>query len=599
MAFLIFNRKKLKNENIQLGFDLERVVNERNMYRDENHHEFNEKLLNKTYTLEAESEKISALNNDLEAQVARLKSKIQAIEDTRDGKRTSRAIENNKKISEKNNDLYEDNKDLKEKIKELNAQIKRLNSEIKDLSRRPIDTSSSEIAALRSDALAKAEKIRIKAEKNEKESQELMDTAIDTSKKIISNAEDSAKKIAGDAYIALKKANELSLVLDDIVNSINGYGDVYLKPTFGYLDELAEKYQYTDAGKELEKAKKASSLLASTGHASHSNSPNKKQNQALKEFILTAFNGRVDSILSMVKTKNHGTLEQQIKEVFAAMNWHGEDLSKTEVSRAYLELRLDELKWAVAVQEHAKLASAEQKELKEKIREEEKVKRELEKAMAQAAKEEAAVAKAVQALQAKMDEAKAKLTEEGDAQRAELEAQMQALQDKLHEAEEKNKRTLSMAQQTKAGHVYIISNIGSFGENVYKIGMTRRLDPMDRVKELGDASVPFGFDVHALIWSDDAPALEHALHVEFMRNQVNKINPRKEFFKLNLSDLRSSLEKRNIDARWTMESEAQEFRETQILEREILSNKDSERQWLTSQSRFDPTIHGEDEDKES
>lgn len=84
-----------------------------------------------------------------------------------------------------------------------------------------------------------------------------------------------------------------------------------------------------------------------------------------------------------------------------------------------------------------------------------------------------------------------------------------------------------MAQQTRTGHVYVISNIGSFGEHVFKIGMTRRLEPKDRVRELGDASVPFEFDIHAMIFSDDAPTLKRALHRHFLKQQVNKVNPRK------------------------------------------------------------------------
>ena len=85
----------------------------------------------------------------------------------------------------------------------------------------------------------------------------------------------------------------------------------------------------------------------------------------------------------------------------------------------------------------------------------------------------------------------------------------------------------------KAGYVYVISNIGSFGPNVYKIGMTRRLDPQDRVDELGDASVPFNFDVHAMIFSDDAPALEAALHRAFEDRKINMVNTRREFFQCN------------------------------------------------------------------
>ncbi len=86
-----------------------------------------------------------------------------------------------------------------------------------------------------------------------------------------------------------------------------------------------------------------------------------------------------------------------------------------------------------------------------------------------------------------------------------------------------------MAQQTRSGHVYIISNIGSFGEDVYKIGMTRRLEPLDRVRELGDASVPFSFDVHAMIYSDDAPSLENHLHKVFNENRSIKLTHEKSF----------------------------------------------------------------------
>jgi hypothetical protein len=101
---------------------------------------------------------------------------------------------------------------------------------------------------------------------------------------------------------------------------------------------------------------------------------------------------------------------------------------------------------------------------------------------------------------------------------------------KFDELQLKNQRALSMAQQTRLGHVYVISNIGSFGENIYKIGMTRRLEFLDRVKGLGDASVPFSFDVHTIIKADDVPTLEKMLHKKFANKKVNKVNSRKEFF---------------------------------------------------------------------
>ena len=116
-----------------------------------------------------------------------------------------------------------------------------------------------------------------------------------------------------------------------------------------------------------------------------------------------------------------------------------------------------------------------------------------------------------------------------EAERAKLEQKLLELSDRLRTAEEKNQRALSMAQQTKSGHVYIISNIGSFGEFIFKIGLTRRWDPFDRILELGGASVPFGFDVHAMILSDDAPALEHKLHEHFLLMQVNKVTIERSF----------------------------------------------------------------------
>ena len=122
---------------------------------------------------------------------------------------------------------------------------------------------------------------------------------------------------------------------------------------------------------------------------------------------------------------------------------------------------------------------------------------------------------------------------------------------------------MSMAQQTKAGHVYVISNIGSFGENIYKIGMTRRLEPLDRVKELGDASVPFTFDVHALIYSDNAPELENKLHKEFDRQKVNLVNNRREFFNVSLNEIEKIVHENNDEIEFTKIAEAKEYRESQ------------------------------------
>ena len=115
--------------------------------------------------------------------------------------------------------------------------------------------------------------------------------------------------------------------------------------------------------------------------------------------------------------------------------------------------------------------------------------------------------------------------------------------------------------------------------------MTRRLEPLERVKELGDASVPFPFDVHAMIWCEDAPALEYALHKRFVEAQVNKVNPRKEFFRLPLQELRQVVAEHDIDAAWTMTAKAAEYRESLAIEQELKQNPATVADWLQHQER--------------
>ena len=145
------------------------------------------------------------------------------------------------------------------------------------------------------------------------------------------------------------------------------------------------------------------------------------------------------------------------------------------------------------------------------------------------------------------------------AKKEELEAQIADTQKAIENVDyrEANKR---------AGYVYVISNIGAFGEDIYKIGMTRRLDPMDRVNELGDASVPFNFDVHALIFTEDAPGLETALHNAFEDRKVNKINPRREFFHVTLDEIKKVV-RENFDktVEWVDVPEAEQYRQSALL----------------------------------
>ncbi|WP_410498127.1 DUF4041 domain-containing protein [Chitinibacter sp. S2-10] len=381
---------------------------------------------------------------------------------------------------------------------------------------------------------------------------------------IIQQAKEQATQIAGEAYQALERQKEIQATITAMENTINGYGDKYLKPTSSLLDDLAENYSHVDAGRQLTTARNASKLLTETGKAATCDYVEPHRSKTAIAFVTDAFNGKVDSILSSVKAENIGKLEQQINDAYQLVNHLGQAFRSAKITPAYLSARLTELKLVATVVALRDQEREEQRQIKEQIREEEKARREYERAMKEAAKEEETIKKA-------MEKAEAQIAKATDEQRVTFEAQLAELQSKLVEAEAKNERALSMAQQTRAGHVYVISNIGSFGETVFKIGMTRRLEPMDRVKELGDASVPFTFDVHAMMYSEDAPGLERELHRRFNMQRMNMVNFRKEFFRVDLQQIRNSIneligsELLKEEPHFTLTAEAHEFRESQAI----------------------------------
>ncbi|MEQ9095371.1 MAG: DUF4041 domain-containing protein [Phycisphaerales bacterium] len=412
-------------------------------------------------------------------------------------------------------------------------------------------------------------------------------TAREQAARIIASANERAEQIAGKAYDAVRNAEHYEKTAKAMKNIIDGYGDAYLKPADSLLDDLAEEFSHKDGGKQLKLARDTTKSMVKGQIAAECDYKDPGRRDMAIAFVLDAFNGKVDSILSRVKHDNMGTLEQEIKDAFTIVNHGGQAFRNARLTMPYLNARLAELRWAVIVQELKKIDREEQRRIREQIREEQKAMREYAKAMRDAEKEESTLRKAMARAQQQIDKATAE-------QRALYEAQLAELNAKLAEAEEKNQRAISMAQQTKRGHVYIISNVGSFGENIYKIGLTRRLEPLDRVKELGDASVPFDFDVHAVIWAEDAPALETQLHKHFLLHQVNKVNHRKEFFLAQLADIRQEIEALGIEAKWTMASEAQQYRETLAIERAIENDPEAREQWLNRQLTLDPVEWAED-----
>jgi len=417
--------------------------------------------------------------------------------------------------------------------------------------RQILEATKEEAAGERTVALQKAREIREKAEA-------LLTRAATREREIIDEAHQKAGDIAGDAYTALREKDHLEEAIKGIRNVIDGYGDRYVRPTHSLLDDLAADFGHTEAGQALTTTRERVRVMVDEGLAGECDYAEAKRKSTAVRFVVDAFNGRVDAILSRVKHDNYGTLEQEIKDTFNLVNLNGEAFRNARIRPEFLEARLTELKWAVVLQELKLQEREEQRQIREQIREEQKARREYERAIKEAQKEEALIKQALAKARAEVESASAE-------ERARFEEEVAQLNQKLDEAEAKNQRALSMAQQTRKGNVYIISNIGSFGEQVVKIGMTRRLEPLDRVKELGDASVPFSFDVHAIIPSDDAPALENEMHSVFDDLRLNQVNRRKEFFRVDLSRVREFVRERGIDASFTMAAEAHEYRESQAM----------------------------------
>ena len=204
-----------------------------------------------------------------------------------------------------------------------------------------------------------------------------------------------------------------------------------------------------------------------------------------------------------------------------------------------------------------------QKAIKEQMLEEEKVRREIEREKSRIEKEERQFRNEISKLMKYMQNAI-------DIEKQLYIDKIRDLDEKLKLLEKDRENVLHREQNTRAGFVYVISNIGSFGENVYKIGMTRRLEPMDRVNELSTASVPFNFDVHAMIFSEDAPALENILHKTFEKNAVNKVNLRKEFYRIDLNEIEKVVKQHhNSTVQFTELAKAEQYRATLEMEKNI------------------------------
>lgn len=306
--------------------------------------------------------------------------------------------------------------------------------------------------------------------------------------------------------------------------------------------------------REDEVVKSGEALIVSNETAS------RKIIESQKKQILRCFNAESASIIGGITVNNIDTVRTKLQRSYDALNKIF-SVDGVKISEDFLSMKFEEMSLVYAYMVKVEEEKEQKKAIREQMVEEEKVRREIEREKQKIEKEENQFTNEVKKLMGYMQKAK------DDVEKQLYIDKIQELEEKLKALASDKENVLQREQNTRAGFVYIISNIGSFGESVYKIGMTRRLDPMDRISELSSASVPFPFDVHALIFSEDAPALETLLHHHFQQNQVNKVNSRKEFFRVDLEKIKQLvLENHNSTVKFVDIPEALEYRETLKIE---------------------------------
>ncbi|MBI4762810.1 MAG: DUF4041 domain-containing protein [Chloroflexota bacterium] len=376
----------------------------------------------------------------------------------------------------------------------------------------------------------------------------------------VAQAEFVKRKQGFDQQLAeLAKQIELRkkeiIVLDDeiLLESFALY-----KPKFKFL--TSEEYKTRlDACREKQKQLIKDGLAVKINEnwtVNNSKTEGRKMVNDMKKLILRSFNNECDYCVDNVKFNNMEVNEKRIEKSFEELNKLGR-IMQASITEAYKKLKYEELYLAFEYQQKKQEEKEEQKRIREELREQQKLEQEIRQAREKLAKEKKHFTRAINELESRLKE----VTD--DSERALVLEKLKEVKEQYAELEKEEKVIDYREQNAKAGYVYVISNIGSLGENVYKIGMTRRLEPLERIDELGDASVPFEFDVHALIFSDNAPALEAKLHEHFYKSRINKLNDRKEFFRADIHEIEKVI-KENYDkvVDVVKEAPAEQYRES-------------------------------------
>ena len=336
-----------------------------------------------------------------------------------------------------------------------------------------------------------------------------------------------------DNTISNKKSEIVSLDDEILVQEFGLY-----EPYFDFANALDYKEELTKIrSKQKESIKNKTAVSGATEWTVNgSASKGKKMVSDTQKLLLRAFNTECDELVAKVKYTNFDASLNKIYKSAEAISKLG-TIMHISINSNYLDLKIKELRLAFEYQQKKQEEKEAQKAARAEMREAARLQKEIEAQRKKIEKEQTHYQTAYDHLLHQIEQ---------NPGNADLLKKKDELENQLNDIDKAMKDIDYREANQRAGYVYVISNIGAFGPNVYKIEMTRRLDPQDRVDELGDASVPFNFDVHAMIFSDDAPALEAALHRAFEDRKLNMVNTRREFFNVTLDEIKEVV-KKNFD----------------------------------------------------
>ena len=381
----------------------------------------------------------------------------------------------------------------------------------------------------------------------------------DTSKNVESNANKviKLKEIYKSFQYAIKTYESGDSIIDELL----------ITDTENYLMPIVETHLNCLNVKQLKARYNAEQRNIQEAFKRYEGRYTTKTNAAIYKLMVIALEAELQNVLFTLK---FGKLEDSISNIkqitlrYLAIAIDGNQSIAPTMKKfigevEYLFIEAVKIEYEYYTQRER--IKEEQRALKEQMRQEAEERKKLEQERKQIEREEAKYVTEIDAVNQQL----AACSDNG--QISVLQARIQELTEQLHAVKGKKDKILTL-QNGKAGYVYVISNLGSFGENVFKVGMTRRSEPMDRIRELGDASVPFSFDVHSFIFSDDAVSLETTLHHELNSKRVNKINLRKEFFKVTLDEIEELVYKYQPSAEFNRTMLAEEYRQGLSMEGE-------------------------------